>query len=167
MCSRNTFPSLKELKKILQEGVDINFTNGKGLTPLLCLTAEKKIGHDNLIEIFQLLIQHKIDVNYKDNAGWNALITLCRYYQNENLIEIIKILIRHGIDVNCKINGGWNAVSLLCRYNQNENLIEILRLLTEHGCKVTQFASNQLYNNLQVKPEKRMKILHFLLYKSH
>jgi len=67
LCSRDTYPSLEEVKHFIQEGVDINCTNEEGVSPLLNLAKEKNNGENNLVGILQLLIQHGIDVNCKTN----------------------------------------------------------------------------------------------------
>jgi hypothetical protein len=57
---------LEEVKQILQEGVNVNCIDENGSTPLLSLLAtEKKNGHENLSEIFQLLIEHALTSSAK------------------------------------------------------------------------------------------------------
>ena len=100
LCSCDTYPSLEEVKQILQEGVNVNCIDENGSTPFLSLLAtEKKNGHDNLIEIVQLLIQHGLDVKCENNNGSNALTLLFQFYQKENLIEIAQLLIKNGCEV--------------------------------------------------------------------
>jgi ankyrin repeat protein len=116
LCSRDTYPSLKEIAIFLQEDIDINCTNEEGVSPLLYLVKEKNNGHKNLVEILQLLIQRGIKINSTTTSGWNVLLFLCRHYKKENLIRIIQILIQHGIEMNCKISGGWNSLHFLCLF---------------------------------------------------
>jgi ankyrin repeat protein len=91
--------------------------------------------NENLIDIVQLFIENGIDVNWKNRAGWNALLFLCKNYVNDNLIEIVRLLIEHGININHTAYEG-NAFHLLCKYYQNENLIDILQLLITNGITV-------------------------------
>jgi ankyrin repeat protein len=76
-----------------------------------------------------LLIEKNIDVNCKNNDGWNALLTLCRNYHKENLIDIVRLLIGKNIDVNCKNNNGWNALHIVCRYELKRRLVDLVSIL--------------------------------------
>ena len=110
MCSCDTYPSLEEVKQILQEGVNVNCIDENGLTPLLSLLAtEKKNGHDNLIEIVELLIQHGLDVECENNNGSNALTLLCELYKKKNLIEIAQMLMENG----CELTQGRIKLQLM------------------------------------------------------
>jgi len=61
-------PSVEQIRKLLQEGVDINAKDKKGLTPLLH-SAKNKSGSDNVVEIISLLIQNGASVNSVDSKG--------------------------------------------------------------------------------------------------
>ena len=128
--------SLNEINDVLSQGVDINFVNDEGLTPLLQLT---KSGHlrNDLMDVIQLfLTQDGIDINCKDPEGWNALFYLCRLYQKNNFVDIVRLLIDHGIDVTWKNQLGQNALLILCLHYSIENLLDLIRLLIDHGIDV-------------------------------
>ncbi|XP_046439709.1 probable serine/threonine-protein kinase irlC isoform X2 [Daphnia pulex] len=176
-------PSVEEIGKLIQEGVDINVKDPNGSTPLLHV-AENKIGSDKVVEIVGLLIQNganvnslncegenalliMIDINCQDKNGSNALTKLSEFYQNENLIEIIQLLIQNGIDVNNKINVRWNALTLLCRHYQNTNLIKIIQLLIQTGIDVN-CKTNGSWNALTLlcrhyKNENLIEIIRLLI----
>ncbi|XP_032797168.2 uncharacterized protein LOC116933517 isoform X2 [Daphnia magna] len=89
-----------------------------------------------LIEKINDLIQLGIDVNAKNNDGWNALHLLCGNNSNSNLIDAIRLLIQLGIDVNAKDKYGQNALHYLCRNKSNSNLLDAIRLLIQLGIPV-------------------------------
>jgi ankyrin repeat protein len=104
--------------------------------PLLALI--RYYQEDNLIDIVRLmlLIETNIDIHCKDNDGWNAFHTVCRYYRRNDLIYIFRLLIEKRIDVNCQTKFGNNALTLLCRHYRRNNLIDIVRLLIEKNIDV-------------------------------
>jgi ankyrin repeat protein len=90
-------PSVEEMEKLIQEGVDVNAKDEKGLTPLLRLAKSEKIS-DNLVKIFSLLIQHGANVHSLDSNGKNALLFWCKnrkQHRNKNFwqssISLLKI----------------------------------------------------------------------------
>jgi hypothetical protein len=96
--------------------------------PALCRFYNK----ENLIEIVKLFVDKNIDVNWKTNGVWNALLSLCRYYDKENLIHIVRLLIEKNIDVNCKNTNGWNALHFVCRFQPPSRLFDLVQLLVQH-----------------------------------
>jgi hypothetical protein len=123
-----TPPNLKKIENVIREGVNEN-----GLTPLLRLVQKEE---GDLLQVIPLLLKRGIDVNHKDEDGWNVLFFLRHHYQEDNMIEIIKLLIEHGIDVNCKDNNGKNVLHLLCKKHQKANLVDIIQLLIERDFDV-------------------------------
>ncbi|XP_057371817.1 serine/threonine-protein phosphatase 6 regulatory ankyrin repeat subunit A-like [Daphnia carinata] len=79
------------------------------------------------------LMQLGVDLNAKDDDGWNALLLVCRKNSSPHLIDAIKLLIELGIDKGAKINDGANALHLLCRNNSSPHLIDAIKLLIELG----------------------------------
>jgi ankyrin repeat protein len=73
-----------------------------------------------------------MDLNGKDNYGWNALHVLCRFNSSEKLIDAMQLLIKHGIKAK---SNGINALSLFHEnpqcFKENENIKEIIKILHE------------------------------------
>jgi serine/threonine-protein kinase/endoribonuclease IRE1 len=131
-------PSVEEIGKLIQEGVDVNAKDEIGLTPPLRLAKSEKIS-ENLLEIFSLLIQHGANVNSLDSNGNNALLLWCKnrkQYQNQSFLAILNLFVENGIDINCKSKDGDNALTFLCEHYENENLIDIARLFIENGIDI-------------------------------
>ncbi len=118
----------------LDEGLDLNYIDSKGRSPLLLLCSFNQSEHlQRYIEI--LLKRNTVDVNWKDNDNCSALINLSLYYKGNGLIDIFRLLISRGIDVNSCNNNQWSALCILAATYIGSNLIEIIRLLVEHNAK--------------------------------
>nr|CAH0103688.1 unnamed protein product [Daphnia galeata] len=140
------------VRLLIDKNIDVNCKNNEGTTLLqFCpphrvskITTKKSTSIAKIKRIqcpcHRLLIDDK--ENYrrvrllKNNDGWNAILTVCRYYDKENLIDIVKLLIEKNIDVNCINNDGFNALNLVCQNYKKENLIDIVRLLIEKNIDV-------------------------------
>ncbi|XP_046438240.1 serine/threonine-protein kinase/endoribonuclease IRE1-like [Daphnia pulex] len=139
-------PIVEEIEKLIQEGLDVNAKDEKGLTPLLHLVKSEKIS-ENLVKIFILLIQHGANVNSLDSNGENALLLWCKnreQYQNKSFLTILNLFVKNGIDINCKDKYENNVLILLCRSYRIGNLIDIIRLLIKNGIDVN---GKNIYRN--------------------
>jgi len=107
----------EKVKRLVEEGVDVNKPDNKGKTPLWWAIY---IGD---IEIAKLLLEKGADVDKPDNKGktplWWAI--------HKGYIDTTKLLIENGADVNKPAL--WWAI--------NGNNIEIAKLLLEKGAKPT------------------------------
>jgi len=82
---------------------------------MVCQGYSRSGTKDNLIDIIRLLVKcDGIDVNNTSFGGWNALMSVCRYYSHANLKEIVQFLVSFGIDVNSRTINGSNDFLLLC-----------------------------------------------------
>jgi hypothetical protein len=93
-----------ELKALLEEhpGLDVDkHKDGLGWSALYCACYE---GYTECV----LLIDHKANVNAKDEDGGYALYGAA-YWGH---IGCAKLLVQNGADVNCQSDGGWT--SLIC-----------------------------------------------------
>ena len=145
--------NLKDIKRLLSEGADINaeYKNEKTMLQfavwknyvksaefLIANGADADILKYNCTllyyvkskEMAELLIAKGVDVNYKnDSNGFTAL-----YYaiDSNNKKEIIELLIAKGADVNAKTK--WDITPLLCAIDRNRK--DIVELLIAKGADV-------------------------------
>jgi ankyrin repeat protein len=86
---------------------------------------------ENLIEIVRLLIDNKIDVNSKNNDGWNALHFVCYYSPKSRLFDLVRLLVQHKIDKKVKTTGGeiGTARSFLLNRFKEEEIKDVLQIL--------------------------------------
>jgi serine/threonine-protein phosphatase 6 regulatory ankyrin repeat subunit B len=85
-----------------------------------------EIGYDEGCDlVMEALIYSGIDINFKDDNGWTALLIAVE----NGHIEVVKMLIGAGADINIKGNGGLTA---LMRAAKN-GYIEIVKMLIESG----------------------------------
>ncbi|XP_057374316.1 serine/threonine-protein phosphatase 6 regulatory ankyrin repeat subunit A-like isoform X2 [Daphnia carinata] len=85
----------------------------------------------DLRNTIESLMQLGIDINVKNNKGWNALHVLCSKKSSPHLLDAIELLIEFGIDKNAKTDDGFNALHLLCYKNSSPHLIDAIKLLIE------------------------------------
>jgi ankyrin repeat protein len=113
---------LEKAKTFIQQGVNMNMSDGHGSTPLHYAV------QNNLMEIVQLLISKNADVNAKNRSGLTPLYIACdRSYK-----DIVELLLSKGANVNAANNEGN---TLLHRAAQNGQT-GIIELLITHGVDV-------------------------------
>ncbi|MHB9147981.1 MAG: ankyrin repeat domain-containing protein [Candidatus Amoebophilus sp.] len=155
---KNIIPSLyvaiergdiKEVNNALQAGgIDVNSTNGQGLSPLYIASLKGHIDvanklidcgakvQDNLymaigkldLAVAKQLVLLGADVNVKNKYNQ----TLLHLATSHNQSEKIKLLLLLEIDINAKCVNGWSALQLAALHGH----MEIVRLLIEHGADV-------------------------------
>ena len=124
LISASVYGDTKLVRKLLDEGADVNAKSGSGSTALMMASSK---GHK---EIVAMLLEKKYgaDVNVKNNEGWTALD---RASLNEHT-EIVEMLLKNGADVNTKDNGGYTALIEASRKGHTE----IVAMLLEKGADV-------------------------------
>ena len=131
----NQHPDLAEMEYFFKEVTDVSFGGlaGERIEPLVFLC--QRYSQENLIDIVRALIERDIDVNSKNDDGFNALLVLCLNYPHDNLIDIVRALIEKDADVNWTADG-WNALLFLCRYYPHRNLADVVQILVDKGIDV-------------------------------
>jgi ankyrin repeat protein len=146
--------NIQEVNNALQAGVDINYTNELGFTPLYIAILEghmevaKKLVacgakvQDNLylaigkmhLAVAKQLVLLGANVNVKNNHHE----TLLHLATSNNELEKIKLLLLLGIDVNAKCENGWSALQLAALHGH----MEIVKLLIKQGANVNSNDNN-------------------------
>ena len=125
-------PNIKDIEKLISDGVDLHCRNEQGRTPLLqllCNSASKQ----NVQQIVGLFVQNGAELNAKDNNGSNSLHWLCCSYRGSDLIDVARLLLQNEFDANAKTNNAYNALQFLCTSYKGNVMIDIVRLLIENG----------------------------------
>ena len=81
-----------EVKRLIEEGVDINARDNEGHTTLMYAAG---YGHT---EVAKLLIEEGADINARDNEGTTALLIASKY----GWLEVAQLLIGVGADANAR-----------------------------------------------------------------
>jgi len=114
---------LTEVKRLIDEGVDVNAREASGATALLLALSEGNT------DVAQLLIEAGVDINAQDNKGRNAL----GFASATGQTEIVKLLMGSGVDVNAKDRAGRTALM----FASAEGTTEVVQLLIEAGADVS------------------------------
>ncbi|UCB44391.1 MAG: ankyrin repeat domain-containing protein [Spirochaetota bacterium] len=114
-----------EVKKLIEEGADVNARCSRGRTPLMWAAGWSSP------DVVKLLIEAGADINAKsEKEGQTALLILASsgfdYYY-----EIVEILIEEGANINAQDDNGYTALM----YAEEQGLTEIAKLLKEAGAK--------------------------------
>ncbi len=116
--------SIKEMRKLIEEGADVNARDNKGYTPLHWAL---RIHSDNeAIEAAELLIVKGADMNAKDNKfGFTPL----HWTVESGKTELAEFLITKGADVNARDKCGYTPL----HWAVENNNIKAAALLQKHG----------------------------------
>ena len=109
----------KVVKKIIEKGVDVNYSDYK-IAPVLSLIAQQ-----GDVEALKILIENGADVNILDD-GWSPLGRAI----NAGNVENVRYLLEQGGDVNAK---GYDGDNLLYKAVDKWHDIEIIEMLIDYG----------------------------------
>lgn len=116
------------------------------------------------IQITQLLVEEKADVNAKDNTGVTPLMILCRY-NNKKVNDFVDVLLSYGADINMQDNIGWTALMYASsNFNTHTQLKYLLdkkanmEIENNNGDSVIQIASfYERSENIKILLEHNLK----------
>jgi ankyrin repeat protein len=91
--------NVKEVKRLIDKGINVNSKGPSGITPLISATRSK---HK---EIVKLLLENGANVNAQDDKGWTALMRV-----SGKSPEVVELLVKAGADVNLGNNKGWKPL---------------------------------------------------------
>lgn len=142
--------SLHQIKKLAEQGANLNVKNKKGYTLLHevcshipCSTKEVKF-----------LVKCGADVNVKDKKGNTPLLLVSGY----NSVKILRFLVAHGADVNARNKKGETPLYQACRFDE----IESVMFLLEQGadlCVKTESGETLLHAATESGNTKLVKFL--------
>ena len=113
-----------KVKKLLEEGADINAKDEDGMSALQMASSD---GHTDIVN---LLLEEGADVNAKNEDGKTAL----QMASSNGDTDIVKLLLEAGADVNAKDNDWGTALSDAVIHEKQQDV----KLLLENGADVNQ-----------------------------
>ncbi|MDR1485963.1 MAG: ankyrin repeat domain-containing protein, partial [Planctomycetaceae bacterium] len=133
--------SLEYIKRLVEQGADVNTKSDFGKTPLYIAFIHIKLDKfDKQFEIIKYLVEKGANINTKDKDGDTpfliALIKLSNRQplhtlDSEKQLEIIKYLVENGADVNTK--GRWDRTPL---HHACSTKVEIIQYLIDKGADI-------------------------------
>ena len=127
---------LKEVKKLVKKGVDVNHVYLEGTTVLMLVCA------NGWVNIAEYLIKKGADINAHDNTGETPLMKACIQHRPKT----IEFLVKSGANVNAQDNNGNAALHFVCSDNNEVFIYREVPFLVECG------ANLDIPNNLGKKP---------------
>ncbi len=115
--------NLEEVKKILNEGVNLEARNIEGYTALMAAI------HGGQAEAARLLIENGADVNARKGNGDSVLI----FAISKGQYEVARALIENGTDIHAK---NYLDETALIKAAQTHAPAELIKLLLEKGADV-------------------------------
>ena len=119
--------NVDEARRLLDEGVDVDFTDPDRRTPL-SYAAWKN--HDALVK---LLVEGRANLNHQDKDSWTPLIIACGH----GSADVTKLLLAAGADTSLKDEEGMTAMDKARTHNKTEciALLDEWQGLSPAGCE--------------------------------
>ncbi|MNJ56271.1 Ankyrin repeats (3 copies) [compost metagenome] len=110
---------VEDVLKLLQDGADINATDGRGRTAVMAAT------YNNKAETVKALIQEGADINLRDESLNNVLL----YAGAEGFLEIVKLAIDAG--ANPQLTNRYGGTALIPASERGH--VEVVQELLSHS----------------------------------
>ncbi len=112
---------------LLEENVDVNYQNNYGYTPLM------KAAKDNDIKVMQKLLQHKADVNLRNNVDEDTALSFAikNKHRSTNQLKAVEMLLNNRADINCQDRNGHTPLMLAVK----DARFELVQLIFKHRGK--------------------------------
>jgi ankyrin repeat protein len=155
--------SIEIIKKILDNGANVNYTGINKITPLITALLYK-----NSILVIELLLDTGANVNYCINKITPLIFILSSTNSIEIIpdctqskIRVIQLLLDTGADVNYESLNKYTPLMFALQYN---NTIEIIGLLLDYGANVNHMNVNKITPLIvALKYNKSIEIIGLLL----
>ena len=140
--------SIELITLLIKKGCNINLQNDSGYTALMLICEsmedylvdggeyDTSIYLDFYIEIIQLLIDHNVNLNLKNNIGSHALNMVP--FTTKKSFDILKLFVENGLDINIKDEDGNNLLIKAQFYREDEtpDSLIIMEYLINKGIDV-------------------------------
>jgi len=117
--------NIHNIRLLINHGVNVNWVNNLGLTPLLiaCIWG--------YVEVAQLLLEKGAEVDKPNQIGMTPLYVAS---QNGHL-DMARLLLEKGADINKTNHKGWTPLHAVCRGGMN-GAVNIVQLLIENNADI-------------------------------
>jgi len=109
------------VRKLLDEGADVNRANWDGVTPLIIACGN---GH---VDVARLLLEKGAEVDKAEKEGWTPLIIASR----QGHVDVARLLLDKGAEVDKANKNGATPLYIAC----NKGHVDAARVLLDNGAK--------------------------------
>lgn len=128
------------LKRLIEEGVDIDVQNKNGYTALMLASWDSNKSSN--IETVQLLIQSGANLDIQNKNGYTALMIASRFSNTSSNLETVKLLIQSGANLDIQNKNGSTAISILKQKYDNSIVSEVLKSSPEYAVLNKRYRAN-------------------------
>lgn len=122
----------EEIKKLIDEGADVNYQDEKGRTPLWCAVDKT---YDNRVtccyDVVKLLIDRGADVNITTNGRNIVSNIITVFWPEECILRTLKLLVSAGVDLSQKSSDEKNIIEHAIKIGDINILKYLLTQITD------------------------------------